>query len=178
MSETIRFPYNRNLPIAASEATQIITILPAKTGTLALGGEQSYVSIAPWKTADESTAAPYACIALEFRGTIAGTIGNGTSELIGLYGQVNLVTTPTTNAQRQRQLIAVLGLQLGLLYPQIVIVRQSAPASDLVGTTILASNIAVYDQLSIGGVTGAVTIPEGMTFSVVARPIRRKDFIG
>lgn len=179
MSQTIRFPYNRDIPTAgSSESNQIITILPSKTVSLAQGGEQNYVSIAAWKSAGESTESPYNCVVLEFSANIAGTIGNGTTELIGLYGQINLTSNPTLAAQRKRTLLGLVGFNLGATNPQIRIVQQAAAANDFVGISQVFTNIAAYDQLSIGGVLGTVTIPENLELTVVARPLRIKDFIG
>lgn len=177
--QTFRFPYLRQLPnVAPAEVSQIITLAAGVT-SLALGGEQSYTSIVPWKTAgDRNTEAPYPCVALEFSGSGSGIIGNGTTELIGLFGQIDLTANPTIAANRRRTLLAILGLNLGAALPQIPLVAQAGPASDLVGYTQLVSNIAVYDRLSIGGVLADVFVPEGLTLTVVARPIRRRDYLG
>jgi hypothetical protein len=179
MSQTRRFPFPRNVPnVSPAEFSQIITILPA-TDTFTLGGEPNYVSVAPWKTVgDRNTETPYNCVAIEFITDEPMTIGNGTTDLIGLYGQIDLVSNPTVASDRKRTLLAILGVNLLGAAPQIPIVVQAGPG-DLVGYTQLVSNVAVYDRLSIGGVIGNVALPiEATTVTVVARPIRARDYLG
>lgn len=180
MSSTLRFPRPRNIPnVGQAEIDQIITILPATVGPLLLGGEQAYVSVNPWKLVGEGTETPYSCIVLEFASSVAAaTIGDGLTDMIGLYGQIDLATNPTTAAQRKRTLLAVLGINLGQVMPQIPIRTQAAPANDLIGFSQVVSNIGNYDRLSIGGVLADVALPEGMNLTVTARPIRRKDYLG
>lgn len=178
MSQTLRFPFPRELPrISPAEYSQIITILPA-TDTLKLGGEAAYVSVAPWKTAGiQNTEAPYACVAIEFASANPMTIGNGTTDLIGLYGQIDLVANPTLPTERRRQLLAILGVSLGGVAPQIPIVQQAS--TDLVGFTQLVGDVTVYDRLSVGGVLSDIALPiEATTVIVTARPIRRRDYLG
>lgn len=178
MTDTIRFPYNHTMPSAPSESNQIITVLNAKTVQLARGGEQSYASVAAWKTAGESTEAPYTCVVIEVSANVAGTIGNGTTDMIGLYGQINLVDTPTNNTQRKRTLLGIIGLNIGNNMPQIPIVQQAAAANDLVGFSQVFNNIAAYDQLSVGGVLGNVALAEGVQVTVTARPLRIRNYLG
>lgn len=180
MPATVRFPYNRNIPnVGRNELTQIIQIrAPGAGGALPAGGDQAYADVRPWKIAGENTEAPYTCVVLEFSGSAAGTIGNGTTELIGLFGQIDLVTAPTVAVDRKRTLIAVVGINIGNTMPQIPLIQQAAAASDLVGFSQAFNNIAVYDRLSIGGVLGDVALPEGLNLTVVARPIRRRDYLG
>lgn len=178
MSATIRFPYNRTIPNKGpSEASQIITIAGAKA-TLPLGGEQDYTDVRIWQRAGERSEVPYECVVLEYSANTAGTIGNGSTQMIGLYGQIDLVDNPTTAADRKRTLIAILGLNLGNQMPQIPIINQAGPASDFVGFSQGLHNIGVYDRLSVGGVFGDIAMPESLLITVVARPIRRKDFLG
>jgi hypothetical protein len=179
MSQTRRFPFPRNVPnVSPAEFSQIITILPA-TATFTLGGEPNYVSVVPWKIAgDRNTEAPYTCVAIEFITSDPMTIGNGTTDLIGLYGQIDLTGNPTATNERKRTLLAILGVNLLGAAPQIPIVVQAGPG-DLVGYTQLVSNVAVYDRLSIGGVLNDVSLPiEATTVTVVARPIRTRDYLG
>jgi hypothetical protein len=180
MSTMIRFPFNRPIPnVGPAELSQIITILPA-TATIERGGAQAYADVRPWKQAGPlTTEAPYTCVVIEMSATAALTIGNGTTEMIGLYGQIDLAANPANAAQRKRTLIGILGLPLGAQMPQIPIVQQAAAALDLVGFSQVFSNIAAYDRLSVGGVFGDVAVPvENETLTVVARPIRRRDYLG
>lgn len=178
--QTLRFPYPRPIPnVGRSETSQIITLIDAQAGTLKIGGEQAYVDVSVWKTAgDRNTETPYNCVAIEFSGTGAGTLGNGTSELVGLFGQIDLIANPTTPSDRKRTLLAIIGTTIGNQMPQIPIVSQAGIGADLVGYTQLVGNIAAYDRLSIGGVLADVTIPESMLLTVVARPLRRRDYLG
>lgn len=180
MSTTLRFPFNRNRAnIARNEISQIITILPLTVGNLRVGGAQTYADVRAWETAGErNTEAPYPCVVVEFSGSVAGIIGNGTTDLIGLYGQIDSVDAPTTAAQRKRTLLAILGLNIGNQMPQIPLVQQAAAASDFVGFSQAISNVAAYDRLSIGGVLADVALPENMLITVVARPIRQRDYLG
>ena len=179
MSSTVRFPYNRNIPnVGSIERSQLITIASGLT-SLKLGGEQAYTSIRPLWIAGEGREAPYVCIVIEFRADAGvGTIGNGTTDLVGLYGEIDLVETPTIAAERNRALLGIIGINLGNNAPQIPIVQQAGPASDRVGFSQVFSNIACYDRLSIGGVLADITLPEGLQISVTARPIRHKDYNG
>jgi hypothetical protein len=180
MSQLLRFPFPRPIPgVSPAEESQIITLESALAGTLPLGGSQNYTSVAAWKTSgNRNTETPYTCVAIEFSADGVGTIGNGTTELIGLFGQIDLVANPTTLAGRKRTLLAILGINIGNQMPQIPIVVQVGPANDVVGYTQLVSNVAAYDRLSIGGVLGTVDIPEAREITVVARPLRRKDYLG
>lgn len=180
MSTTLRFPFNRTrFNVARNELSQIITILPLTVTTLRVGGAQTYTDVRPWQTTGErNTEAPYPCVVIEFSGNAAGIIGNGTTDLIGLYGQIDAVDNPTSAAQRKRTLIAVLGINIGNPMPQIPLVQQAAAASDFVGFSQAISNIAVYDRLSIGGVLANVALPDNLIISVTARPIRQRDYLG
>lgn len=178
MSATLRFPYPRLIPnIGQAETSQIITIASGVT-MLPLGGAQNYADVRAWKIAGERSEAPYPCVAIEFMGSTTGTIGNGTTDLIGLYGQIDLVANPTSAADRKRTLLAILGVGLGNQMPQIPIVTQAGPANDVVGFTQVLSNIAVYDRLSIGGVLADVNLNDNFAVTVVARPIRRREYLG
>lgn len=178
MSETLRFPFNRDIPhVGRNESSQILTIASAVT-SLPLGGAQSYADIRPWKISGEQTEAPYPCVVLEFSSNIPTTIGNGTTDLIGLYGQIDLVQNPASATDRKRQFLGVIGINIGNVMPQIPIVQQAGPANDVVGFSQMFNNIAVYDRLSIGGVLAAVTLGEGVQLTVVARPIRRREYLG
>lgn len=180
MSQTLRFPFPRPLPgVGPAETSQIIVLGAALAGSLPLGGAQNYVSVADWKTAgNRNTETPYTCVAIEFSADGAGTLGDGTTELIGLFGEIDLVAIPANNTQRIRTLLAILGIGIGNQMPQIPLVAQVAPANDIVGYTQLVSNVAAYDRLSVGGVLGTVEIPEGRDVTIIARPLRRKDYLG
>lgn len=178
MSSTLRFPYNHAVPNAGrKEASQIITLLEA-ADNLPEGGENAYVDVRAWHTAgDRNTEAPYTCVVLEFSASAATTIGDGSTQLIGLYGQIDLVENPRAANERKRTLLAILGINLGGTAPQIPIVQQGG-GGDLVGFSQMVSNIAAYDRLSIGGVLGDVLTVEGVEVTVVARPLRRRDYLG
>lgn len=179
MTITIRYPLNREIPnYSKSESSQIITIFSGNNA-LVLGGEQNYADVRAWHTTDErNMASPYSCVSIEFSATSAFTLGDGETELIGIYGQIDQVETPTTAAQRKRMLLAILGLGLGSQMPQVPIVQQAGPALDFVGFSQMLSNLPAFDRLSIGGVLGPVLIPEGITVTVVARPLRQREFLG
>lgn len=175
MPTTIRFPFNRNTANHAAELNQIITILPS-TATILAGGEATYTSIQPWKLNGSADEAPYTCIVLEFTATVATTIGDGTTQAIGLYGQVNLNAAGTPANQRRRHLLGIVGVNLGETFPQIPIIAQAS--AELVGYAHITADIAAYDALSIGGVFGNVVIGDGASLTVVARPIRARDYLG
>jgi hypothetical protein len=179
MTSTIRYPLNREIPnFAQAESSQIITIFSGNNA-LVLGGEQAYADVRAWHTADErNMASPYSCVSIEFSANGAFTLGDGETELIGIYGQIDLVAAPTLAAQRKRMLLAILGLGLGSQMPQIPIVQQAGPASDFVGYSQMLGSLPAFDRLSIGGVLGPVLIPEGVTLTVVARPLRQREFLG
>lgn len=178
MSSTIRFPLDRTGPRGGqAETSQIITIHTALT-QLPRGGVQAYTLIRPWWIAGDNNEAPYECVVLDFRGNIAGTIGNGTTDLIGLYGEIDLVDAPANSTERIRTLLGIVGINIGGTTPQIPVVRQAAAASDFVGFSQVFTNIAAYDRLSIGGVLADINLPDGMTVTVIGRPIRRRDYLG
>jgi hypothetical protein len=179
MSATVRFPFNHSIPnVGPPERSQIIRIASSLT-SLKLGGEQDYTSIRPLWIAGENREAPYTCIVVEFRAEAGvGTIGNGTTDLVGLYGEIDLVETPTNATERNRALLGIIGINLGNNAPQIPMVQQAGPASDRVGFSQVFTNIACYDRLSVGGVLADITLPEGLQISINVRPIRHKDYNG
>lgn len=176
MSSTIRFPHNRIIPnVGPNEDTQIITLHAAVTA-FPRGGVSAYTSIRPWWISGDNDAAPYECIVIEFSSTLAGTLGDGEDDLIGLYGEVDLVETPANPAQRIRTLLGLIGINIGNAAPQIPFVV--GPAADVVGYSQMFNNIAGYDRLSIGGVLADVNAPGDAAITVRARPIRRRDYLG
>lgn len=168
MTSTIRFPRPVRTAYGPSEANQIITILPS-TATLLKGGTASYVSVASWKTVNGDEA-PYINIMLEFMADAAATIGDGATR-IGLFGEID----PGGDLSlRRRQLLGILGTNLGQTAPQIPIIEQAG--GDFVGWAQATCYAAAYDRLSIGGVEADIAV--GANLIVTARPIRVRDFMG
>lgn len=181
MSTTIRFPYLRARPNTFNERSLIIELLPA-TGMLYRGGGDvlgKYASLSAWKL-DETppggkdlAASPFTCAVIEFEGDAAFTIGNGTVP-IGLYGAiVDRTVNPIT---RFKTLIGILGINIaGTNVPVIPLDMQGA--GDLVGYSQPVSNVAVYDELSVGGVGADIDLGDNEVI-VRARPFIQRNWMG
>lgn len=179
MSDTIRFPLLQGRGGQKAERQLIIDLMGGPVSMLPQGGAQSYVSIAEWHIGANGEESPFTCVVIEFSAPQAIVIGSGTNPVC-LFGEIVLdPTAPPSAANRIRSLIGVLGLNYQATdVPQIPIVQQAGPASDFVGFAQPVSNVACYDALSIGGLTGDITLGEGETVTVRARPIRRRDWVG
>lgn len=171
MTTTIRFPFPGTAPNHPSEANQIITILPA-TATLLLGGAVAYADVSAWKTAGQTTEAPYTSVVIEFFANDDFILGNGTTQRIGLYGEI---IHPAYPSGQRKFLIGVLGINLGATAPQVPIVQRAD--AELVGFAQIVCDVAAYDRLSVGGVSGDIGTGDPLV-TVRARPIRMRDYMG
>lgn len=176
MSRTIRFPLPSAVPsVGSAETSLVIELLSGATSLLKGGGSAGgiYTSIEPWKTLLRETESPYACVVIEFTATAEMIIGDGTfAQQIGLFGGI------ATAVGFDRFLIGVLGMNHGNATLQIPITANNAGAN-LVGYAQKVSDVACYDTLSVGGVFNDIAVTgEGDTFTVTARPIRSRDYMG
>lgn len=169
MSRTIRFPLQQAVPSVGPAETSLIIDLGTfatipKAGGLGLG-----VDVRAWKTIQRQTETPFSCVVIEWTADAEMVVGDGTfAQQIGLYGDI---VTSTTNT---RFLLGVLGLARGGVVPQVVIGNTGAR---LVGFAQVVSDVALYDALAIGGVTGAIPIVGGLV-TITARPIRSREYMG
>jgi hypothetical protein len=174
VSDTIRFPFTVTVPgVSAPEFDQII-ILDAAVGTIVAGGTLGN-SIVAWRldqrtNAGFGTASPYGCVVIEIVADAAGIAGNGTTDLIGLYGTISDADGAGTS---QRYLLGILGVNLGNALPQIPFVL--ALDGKITAYAQAVNLVACYDSLSIGGVTGDVSLG-GLNLLVTGRPVRRRVF--
>lgn len=162
MTTTLRYPFVAPSP----EQTQIITILPAVT-QLRQGGEATFANIKPWKTQGDSTEAPYTAIVLEFTASAALIVGDGTTEAIGLFGQRGTGATG-------KSLLGVLGYFTApsAKFGQLFILDVNTGFSQIVVA------VDVFDGLSIGGITSAITFDAAQTLTCKARPIFTRTYVG
>jgi hypothetical protein len=170
MSRTIRFPLLSSVPNVGPAETSLIINVFTNAVLLRTGGGP-YVSTTPWKTIQRNTESPFTCFAIEFRAPQAMVIGDGTfAQQIGLFGGVGPAAT------RRFFLIGVLGIARGGVAPQIPIVQNSA--GDFVGYAQMASDLSVYDSISVGAVSGDIVFPEDELLTVDVRPIRSREYMG
>lgn len=160
MSDIVRYPRLSAGPAGRSEARLVQEIL-APTNLLRHGGEPFGVDVGPfWLNNAYGTATSFCSITLEFTADGPLTLGNGTTELIGLFGRIVF-------GVGTRTLLGILGVNLGSTLPQIPIISAS------VGYSQVVSLAALYSELTIGGVNGAIATG-GPIVTVVGRPIITK----
>lgn len=162
MTDRISFPQRTADAGGQAESDLIIPIFSA--GELTRGGAVAYVDVTAWKTTDNDKASPFVGVVLEFMGTQAGLIGDGTAtQAIGLFGEINGVG---------KFLLGLLGVNMGTAVPRIPIVT-----ADTVGFAQIVADVALYDKLSVGAINTA-TIAFAGTLTVTARPIRDRSYKG
>jgi hypothetical protein len=162
MSTTIRLPYAVVTAGQPAESALIITLLNG-VSSLLKGGAENYVSIAPWHQANVQEA-QYTDVVIEFLANGALLVGDGsTAQTLGLFGE---------DFQGQKTLLGVLGSNLGATVPQIPIISTD------VSYTQKILDVAMYAKLSVGTVFGDLALGLGVELTVIARPIRRRNFVG
>lgn len=118
-------------------------------------------------------------VTLEFVSDTAQIIGNGTTDLIGLYGEIlpaDLGDPVAPMTANRRLLLGILGVSLGPgLLPQIPIVLQPPPSNVTVGFTCMSCNVSLFSGLSIGGVTADIACTN---VRVIARAVHNGQFPG
>jgi hypothetical protein len=168
MSASIRFPLLVGVAGQPAETADVITLATAVTSLLK-GGQVAYASITQWHSLAPNQESPFTCVSIEFSGTAEVTIGTGANPIC-LFGEITLP------AGTKRVLLGVLGINFGgTNNPQIRIIQQAD--GTFVGFAQITSNIACYDAISVGGLTADITIDAGAV-TIVARPIRRRDWVG
>jgi hypothetical protein len=171
MSESIRFPLRAAGPAGPNESNLIIQLFSG-AGNFPPGGFFPYTSISALKLDTFKSASPFCTVIIEFTTDTAQIVGNGTTEMVGLYGCIGDPTDPLS----QRYLLGGLGMGIGAKMPQIYM--PVAADAHIVGFAQVVSLSTLYDGLSIGsvGLAGAVAFAGNVT--VTARPVRRRDFAG
>lgn len=175
MPTTSRFPFAVAQNGNQGEADQIISIFPA-TATIPRGGGDGWYSVEAWKQAGIQDECPYSDIVIEIvSNTAPFTLGNGTTDRIGLYGMVDR-GDGTSPVGRRRYLLGVLGINLGNTAPQVPFV-QGGLAAEIINFAQVVCNVGAYNLLAIGGVTADI-VTGGPLITVTARPIRKRDYAG
>ncbi len=174
MSQTIRFPILKTKTGIPAETSLVIDIAIG-VNQLDVGGMPTYASLAPWKREQRATQSPFTCVAIEFTlpAPVGGTLilGNGTNP-IGLFGGIILA-----DGSEQKSLLGILGVNFaGTTVPQIPFVFRTD--GEQAGFSQIVANVAAYDTLSVGGVTGSIVVGDGDTLDVRARPLFRRDWVG
>lgn len=172
MGDTIRYPFAKTNPkVGPSELPQIITLLSA-VNLLAQGGQANFVSILPWKLDVANTESPFTCVVIEISSASAQVIGNGTTDQVGIFGEI-ADPTGSTPAVPARFLLGVLGISRGNALVQIPLITRAD--ATVTGYAQVVANIAAFDAISVGSVSGDIVVV-GVT--AVARPIRRRSYAG
>ncbi len=174
MSDTIRFPLVASGPAGPAETSQIISFGAPQT-SFPQGGPNLYADVRAWKLEQYVTESPYCAVVIEFTAATGGfTLGNGTSDLIGLFGLIGDITASTS---AQKYLLGILGYGLGNKLPQLPFITDPDGVG-VIGVAQVVKLVSLYDALAIGGVTGAITWAGNVPVSITARPVRRRDFGG
>lgn len=170
MAETIRFPLLASGNAGPLESDQVITLM-TNAVSLPRGGVGHYTAITPWKLDAKDAESPFTCVVVEFE-QAAGqsfTIGDGVVP-IGLYGEI--ITGSGTSF---KTLLGILGLNTGGTNVPQIFLDINGP---IVGFSQKVSDIACYDNISVGGVGAAIALAETNTVTVRLRPIRRRSWMG
>ena len=178
MPTTSRFPLATATAASPSETDQIIQIF-GPLATIYRGGG-SMIDVSAWQRAGFQSETPYSDIVLEFKcddASLPYTLGNGTTDQIGLYGSLPGEVISGTGP---RYLLGVLGISLGNTMPQIPFVQSSLHGPPPLGMAYFAQvvcNVAQYGAIGIGAVSADI-VTGGPLITVTARPIRKRVYGG
>lgn len=165
MARNIRLPNTQNTAVLKAEPELVVPLLTAAAVLPAGGGPAGGLGF--WKKA--FPASVYSQFVIEIQGTTQMTLNDGTiNSGIGLYGDYVNSAGATI-----RQLIGVVGYNLGALMPQVRIHSATNGFAQLV-------NIAsVYTSIALGGIFANIVVPGvGPTVTATARPIIERDYAG
>lgn len=166
MPTTIRFPQETGF-----EATQVITILNG-VATIPVGGGAVYTDFDGLKIAGRSPGdSPYISLVIEFTATAAVTIGDGVTQTIGLYGEID-----HPGGSINKYLLGALGFTfLGRSSPQIIIGTDGI--GGFVGQAQIIQAEAAYNRLSVGCVQAAIPLG-GPLVTCKIRPFILRSYQG
>lgn len=161
-----RFPRTAQTIFGVDESALIIGLFSG--ATFGLGASTGGALIGEWKINPLDTQGFSSIIdaAIEFSAPAAITIGNGTTDRLGIYG-----ITPGGLF-----LLGILGVNLGGTAPQIPIVTNGG-AFVTTGYSQMVCNLGGFTGLAVGGVQAAIG-PLAQVITVTARPIIRRVYAG
>jgi hypothetical protein len=165
--DTIRFPDQTH------EKSEIITLF-MNTATIFKGGQNLMAQISKLQQASrDPVSSAFIDLVIEFTADQPVTIGDGASNIVGLYGEIS---PPGGIGNSQRFLLGNLGVSLGPgLSPQIPIVDVGIP--NMIGFAQIIQASTVYDFIGVGGILADIPLG-GPVVTCTVRPLIIRSYAG